>query len=374
MKLLFVVNDFQFFLSHRLPIAEAAKAAGHEVHVTAGGDARDAPIYADIFTFHQLQIDRTSLGLRRDLRILWQLVSLMRRVRPDVLHLVTMKVLVLGGFAARLTRVPSVVAAFSGLGFLFLAEGRKARLRRQLLYLIFRYVLGHPHLIAVFQNSNDLEVISANTNLPKKKTALIRGSGVDLETFSASPLPSGIPTVMMAARFLRDKGVYEFLRASEILHDQQVNARFVLVGKPDPGNPVSISLDEIADRNRSGIIEVWKHAEDMAQKLRKATVCVLPSYREGLPKVLIEAAAIGRPVVTTDVPGCRDAIDPGSSGLLVPVRDADALAAAIRALLEDPERLARMGKAGRALAEQAFDVRSVCARHLQIYESLYDDL
>lgn len=370
MKLLIVVNDFGFFLSHRLPIAKAARADGYEVHVAAGGDTSTASAYAETFTFHPLHIDRNALGLGQNFRLLGQLVALMRRVRPDILHLVTMKALVLGGLAARLTRVPAVVAAFSGLGYLFLAEGRKAQIRRQFLALTFRLVLTHPRLMAIFQNSTDRDVICSNTGLSHAKTALIRGSGVDLAAFPAHPLPDGIPIVMMAARFLKDKGVYEFLQASEILRADKVNARFVLVGNPDPGNPVSISLDEIASANRAGIVEVWDYSEDMARTLQQATICVLPSYREGLPKVLTEAAAVARPVVTTDVPGCRDAIDPGKSGLLIPVKDTRALADAIQHLLSDRDEMTRMGQAGRLLAEQTFDVQCVAAQHLRLYASL----
>jgi len=202
---------------------------------------------------------------------------------------------------------------------------------------------------------------------------MIRGSGVDLVQYGHTPLPSGVPVVVvLAARLLADKGVREFVQAARLLKQQGVSARFCLVGSIDPANPASLADAELTQWANDGVVELWGQRSDMPEVLSSAYMVVLPSYREGFPKVLLEAAACGRVVVTTDVPGCREAIDPGVTGVLVPVRNAAALADALKGLINDPVRCQAMGNAGRVLAERAFDVRQVVAAHLRIYQELID--
>jgi len=374
-RLLFVVNVDWFFLSHRLPIALEAKRQGYEVHVAAALTDRGAELERLGLVVHPLHaLDRSSTGAGAAWRTLLELWRLFRRVRPDVVHLVTIKPVLLGGLAARLAGVPAVVAAVSGLGFVFVDRGLWAALRRGLVGALYRLALGHPNLKVIFQNPDDKASVIRLARLPEERTCLIRGSGVDLAQYAVAPLPPGPPVVLLAARLLADKGVREFVQAAvEVRRSGAPGAagvRFVLVGTTDPGNPTSLTEAELAAWARDGIVETWGHRADMPVVLAAAHVVVLPSYREGLPKVLIEAAACGRAVITTDVPGCRDAIDPGETGLLVPARDANALAQAILQLLADPERFAALGRAGRALAERAFDVNEVVAEHLRIYKSL----
>jgi glycosyltransferase involved in cell wall biosynthesis len=208
------------------------------------------------------------------------------------------------------------------------------------------------------------------TGLSFNKVAMIRGSGVDLLRFKQLPVPSGLPIVVFPSRLLADKGIFEFVAAARLLRRQGMLARFVLAGLVDPANPTSVTPAQLDDWAAEGVIENWGYRSDMPQVLSKATVVALPSYREGLPKALIEAAACGRAVVTTDVPGCRDAIEPGVTGLLVPVREGEALAKAIEKLLTHPEQREDMGQAGRRLAEQEFDVKAVVDKHLAIYKRL----
>jgi glycosyltransferase involved in cell wall biosynthesis len=375
-RLLFVVNVDWFFLSHRLPLALAAQESGFEVHVatTLTGLAQEISQYG--FTVHPLAIDRRSAGLIGAARLVWSLRTLMRRLSPDVIHLVTIKPVLLGGLAARWARfrtpTPRVVAAISGLGFIFTARGLMAHLRRSLVALLYRWTLRRQGVYVIFQNSDDQALLQRYAGIRDEQVVRIRGSGVDLSTWPVFPLPEGAPIVLMAARLLVDKGVREFVQAARLVQKTQrshAQARFVLVGDIDSGNPSSLSQEKIQAWVNEGLIEWWgpHRTRDMPEVIGRASLVVLPSYREGLPKVLIEAAASGRAVVTTDVPGCRDAIDPGHSGLLVPARDAVALAQAIQGLLDQPEQLRAMGAAGRRLAEKAFDVREVIARHLKIY-------
>jgi glycosyltransferase involved in cell wall biosynthesis len=240
---------------------------------------------------------------------------------------------------------------------------------------LYRVALGHRNLRVIFQNEDDRASVSALARLPPERSTVIRGSGVDLESFRYHEPEGGrTPVVMLACRWLADKGVREFCEAARALRARAAQgagpARFVLVGDTDPGNPASLTMDELRKYADEGSIELWGRRADMPAVLAEADIVVLPSYREGLPKVLLEAAACGRPVVTTDVPGCRDAIEPGVTGVLVPVRDAGALADAIDALLHDPARRLEMGRAGRQLAERCFDVRQVVEEHLRIYDQL----
>jgi glycosyltransferase involved in cell wall biosynthesis len=222
----------------------------------------------------------------------------------------------------------------------------------------------------IFQNLADRATIEALGLRLDGRAEMIRGSGVDLAAFSAEPEPEGPPVVVMPARLLVDKGAREFVEAARMLRGRGVAARFVLAGDPDPQNPASVPPEMLAAWKAEGVVELPGHRQDMAALMRGAHLVVLPSYREGLPKALIEAAASGRAVVTTDTPGCRDAILPGETGLLVPVRDAAALAGAMAALLADPERRRAMGAAGRVLAEETFCVTGVVAEHLRIYDEM----
>jgi glycosyltransferase involved in cell wall biosynthesis len=368
--LMFVVNVDWFFLSHRLPIALEALRQGYQVHVATGLTDKLEELQRHGLEVHPLALDRSSAGLGNAWRTMVELWKVFRAVRPDVVHLVTIKPVLLGGLVARLAGMPAVVAAVSGLGFVFMARGAKAAVRRWLVGGLYRVALGHRNLKVIFQNADDLRSLAKVAHLPAAKVAMIRGSGVDLARYAHVPLPGGVPVVVLAARLLADKGVLEFVQAARLLKQRGCNARFVLVGTVDSANPTSFTDAEVSAWVHDGVVEWWGHRADMPQVLAAAHLVVLPSYREGLPKVLIEAAACGRAVVTTDVPGCRDAIDPGVTGILVPVRDAVALADAMDALVDDPVRCQVMGDAGRVLAETAFDIRQVVAAHLYIYQEL----
>ena len=370
--LMFVVNVDWFFLSHRLPIALAALRDGYQVHIATGLTDKRAELESHGLVVHPLALERSSASLGNAWRTGVQLWRVLRAVRPDVVHLDTIKPVLLGGLVARLARVPAVVAAVSGLGFVFTARGVRATLRRVLVGALYRVALGHRNQKVIVQNPDDRASLVRLARLPDSKVAMIRGSGVDLIQYHHTPLQPGVPVVVLAARLLVDKGVREFVQAVRLLRQQGVSARFCLVGAPDPANPASLTDAELTQWADEGLVELWGRRADMHAVLSQAYAVVLPSYREGLPKVLLEAAACGRAVVTTDVPGCRDAIEPGVTGVLVPVRDAVALAEALKGLINDRARCQAMGEAGRALAQRAFDVREVVAAHLRLYQELVD--
>ena len=373
-KLLFVVNVDWFFLSHRLPIALEALRQGYEVHIATALTDKITVLQDHGFVVHPLSLDRSDAGFWGAWISFRQIYGVCEDVKPDVVHLVTIKSVLFGGLAARLSRVPAVVSAISGLGFVFVSRGIKAKIRRWLVGILYRFALGHHNLKVIFQNPDDLACLAKFAHLAEQKATIIRGSGADLTQYRVTPFPAGVPVVLIASRLLVDKGIREFVQSARILRERGLSAqdaRFVIVGKPDPANPASLRSEELAQWAEEGVVEVWGHRTDMPQVMETAHVIVLPSYYgEGLPKVLIEAAACGRVVVTTDHPGCRDAIEPNKTGLLVPIKNSLALADAIDYLIKNPEVRKIMGASGRALAEKEFAIEKIVAEHMKIYENL----
>lgn len=367
---MFVVNNPAFFLSHRLPLALAARDAGFDVHVATPMAPSVAQVRAHGFTHHAVTLSRSGSNPLRELGSLRELWALFRKVRPDVVHGVTIKPVLYGGIAARLAGVPGYVAAVSGLGFVFLRQDLPGRLVRVVAVALYRLALGHRNSRVIFQNASDRDVLMRAGAVRDGQVVMIRGSGVDLDVYRPQPEPPGPPVVVLAARLLADKGVREFVQAARLTRGHPSGLRWVLAGSPDLGNPASITQAELDAWQAEGAVEIVGEQTDIAGLYGRSHIVALPSYREGLPKSLVEAAACGRAVVTTDVPGCRDAITPDVTGLLVPVRDARALADAVLQLAQDDALRQRLGQAGRELAEQAFDIRMVAQRHLDIYRSL----
>ena len=369
-KLMIVVNNPAFFLSHRLPLALAAQRDGYEVHVaTMDGDAVSI-IEQHGLSHHVLPMTRSGTNPLQEVRTIRALWSLFRRERPDVVHAVTIKPVLYGGIAARLAGVHGFLAAISGLGYVFTSRDKGFDPVRWVAVQLYRLALGHRRSRVIFQNGNDRDMLLQAGVVRREQCVMIRGSGVDLDLFRDQPEPEGPPVAFMLARLLVDKGVREFVEAARMASRQGSQVQWVLAGSPDPGNPASITQQEWESWRQEGVVQCLGERRDVAQLYARSHIAVLPSYREGLPKSLVEAAACGRAVVTTDVPGCRDAIEPGVTGLLVPVRDAQALARAVQELADDPARRRAMGAQGRRLAEQAFDIQRITEAHLDLYQEL----
>lgn len=347
--------------------------SGYEVHVATSSGESVSQISDEGFFIHEIKLSRSGGNIIKEAFTFFQLIMLFNSLRPSLVHLVTIKPVLYGGIAARFSRVHSVVAAVSGLGTIFTQNSMLSKLRRSLVVFLYRCAFGKKRLTVIFQNQEDLQELVKVKAIKKDKTRIIRGSGVDLTAYKYSEEPQGPIVIAMASRLLRDKGIFEFIEAGEILKKNDVPVVMRVMGTPDPGNPTSVTSKEMVSWEKQGIVNFLGYRTDIAEQYAQAHIVCLPSYREGLPKSLIEAAACGRAVITTDVPGCRDAIEPNVSGLLVPKKDPQALASAILKLTIDQELRKRMGKAGRELAVKAFDINMVVRAHLEIYQELLSD-
>lgn len=371
-RLIFVVNQLAFFVSHRLPLAGAAKAAGFEVHIAYGeGLEIEVKRHIEGCQTHFVPMERGGVNPLNDIVSLWKLFLLFRRVRPSIAHLITLKPVVYGGIAAKLAGVPGVVAAFAGMGYSFTEKRKGAtRLIRLIMRPLFRIALSHQNVHVIVQNREDRALILHLSRVATSNVHLIGGSGLDVAAVTVRSEPGQPHVVAMAARLLYDKGVAEFVEAARIFHRRGRDTRFILIGAPDKKNPTAIPKDILEEWRTEGHVEMVGQRDDVVELFARSHVVVLPSYREGFPKTLMEAAACGRAVVTTDVPGCRDAIISGVTGLLVPAFDPESLAAAIDQLCTDADLRNSMAVAGRKLAETAFDIRSIVSKHLDIYKEL----
>lgn len=370
--LLFVANDANFFLSHRLPIASAAMHLGYEVHVaTARSDEAQEKLKRMGFAVHSLPLVRRGMNPLFEIRTILAVHALCRQLQPRLVHLVTIKPLLYGGLATRLTGVPAVVGAVTGLGYVQAAQGLRGALLRAMVRVLGKVSLKGSQVRVIFQNPDDLAAFIGMNLIRKEQAVLIRGSGVDTKQFFPIPEPYAPPLVVLASRMLWDKGIPEFVIAAERLKSAGVKARFALVGDSDPESPTAIPAEQLCEWQRQGFVEWWGMRTDMPNVFAQAHVVCLPTrYGEGVPKVLIEAAACGRPIVTTDVPGCREIVRNGENGVLVPSGDVDGLAQALFELISDPDLRNRMGQRGRTIAVAEFSVEQVVDDTMRLYREL----
>jgi glycosyltransferase involved in cell wall biosynthesis len=367
MKLLYAVNDAAFFLAQFLPLAREGKARGWDVHVASADGPGVARMRAEGLTHHVIPLSRSGTHPVDELRVVAALSDLYRRLRPDVVHHITIKPVIYGGWAARLARVPLSVSTISGLGFVFIDQGMRAALRRAVVLRMYRAAFSYGPSTVIFQNEFDRDVFLRARVVRPSQCRIVRGPGVDVEMFYATEEPEGPPKVVLPARILRDKGVGEFVEAAERLRKNGSRARFLLAGGLDEGNPTCISKDEIRRWTEKGSVEWLGHVSDVAALFRSCHIVCLPSYREGFSKALLEASSSARPVVTTDVPGCRDVVAQGQNGILVPPRDGMALAAALDRLLASKELRDRMGAAGRQRVLAQFSERQIVGEVFALY-------
>lgn len=371
MKKIILVSRCAWTLyNFRAGLLRALKNEGYKViGGGAGGDGFEDSIVNLGIPFVSLPVDKRGINLRADLKLFWTLYRWYRGERPAVVHHFTIKPVIYGSIAARLARVPRIINTVTGLGYVFIEDD--VTWLRYLVKWLYSIALACAHF-TFFQNRDDLTYFATHGLVPRQKADLLPGSGVDCSFFTPAFMgfrsPDAPVTFLLVARLLREKGVEEFVEAARLVKQEFPTSRFQLLGPRDERNPTVVSVHQLDNWQEEGIITWLGETSDVRPIIGQADVVVLPSYREGTPRSLLEAAAMAKPIITTQTVGCREVVDDGVNGLLVPVKDSKALAEAMIRLIQDPALRERMGKAGRAKIEQEFDEQLVIQKVMDSYD------
>lgn len=378
MKVLFFANTEWYLFNFRLALAKHLRKRGVEVVMISPPGPYGKKLEEEGFRWIPVPMARRSLNPLREAWLLWKLIRIYQTEKPDIVHHFTIKCVVYGGLAARLVGIKGIVGAVAGMGFVFASSSALAVMLRPMVRVLLQIALGGKKCRLILQNPDDLNAFVSASIADPANVRLIAGSGVNTDRFSPTSKSSaseGSKKVLLAARLLWEKGIAEYIEAAQQLKTLGYSVDFLLAGEPDLGNPNSVQQEQVETWKQAGIIKPVGHVVDMAELLKSIDIMVLPSfYREGVPRSLIEAAAAGLPIVTTDAPGCRDIVENGVNGFLVPVRDSNALAEALRKILEDPALASRMGEAGRSKALAEFDERLVFEKTVKVYRELVPKL
>jgi glycosyltransferase involved in cell wall biosynthesis len=372
-KLLFVANTGWYLYNFRLPLARFLRSHGVEVVMISPYDQYVERLQSEGFRWVKFGLNRRSVNPFRELVTIWELLRLYRAEKPAAAHHFTAKCIIYGTIAAKLTGVRAVVNALTGLGPLFMGTGYRAKITRPLVHWLYRKILSARRVRVVFQNPDDLNAFLDSELVVPDRTVLIRSSGVNLKRFSPrqSPLDGPpAPIVLFAGRLTQEKGVLQFVEAARILKSRGTEAIFQIAGTLDPGNASSVDQKTLDSWRIEGAVDLLGHVDPIDDVLAQASIVVLPSYREGVPRILLEAGAMGKPVVATDVPGCREAVAHGQNGLLVPPGDSEAPASAIYCLLADPRLRYAMGRDGREKVMREFSEEAVALSTMDVYHKM----
>lgn len=369
-RVLFIVSEDWYFVSHRLHIAVAAAKLGFRVGVLTRVARHRAQIEAAGVEVIDWSLDRGSRNPFLELRTVASTVGALRRFRPQLVHAVALKPVLYTAFASCLAGPDARVFALGGLGFTFSSKRRIARALRPAVRRVLGWALCGASTRLILQNEHDRQLLLNWRLIEPDRVRLIRGAGVDTKDFEPRSAPVGLPLVILPGRMLWDKGVGDFVQAARAVLASGMSARFVLVGDPDPHNPESVPEKQLREWVADGVVEWWGRRDEMPSVYAQAAVVCLPSYHEGLPKSLLEAASSGRPIVAYDIPGCRDVVVDGENGLLVPLYDTKRLAQAIAALLGDAERRRRMGEHGRRKAQLEFSQELIAEQTLRVWREI----
>ena len=368
--IVYFVSEDWYFCSHRLSIARKALAEGFKVVVVTRVSKHRDVIKSEGFELAPIEVKRGGMNIFSEFKTLFVLYSYYKKYKPDIVHHVAIKPVIYGTLVARLIGSIKIVNAMAGLGFVFISNKKRVKLLRFFVHQLFRFLFNNKNSQLILQNKDDLGYFLKNKLVNNENVTIVRGSGVDVKKFIPAEESTGVPIVMLASRMLWDKGVGEFIEAAKILKQEGVEARFVLVGDSDPENPASIPNAQLSEWHELGIVEWWGERGNMHEMLTQAHIVCLPSYREGLPKVLLEAASCGKPIIATDVPGCREIVHDGENGILVLLKNSIALASAIKELIDNSEKRKSMGINGRRLVESEFSEEIVVSQTLEVYQEL----
>jgi glycosyltransferase involved in cell wall biosynthesis len=367
-KALLFANTDWYLYNFRLALAKELRAQGYEVVLLSPPGDFQRLLQENGFQWIPFPLSRQGVNPFRELQTLWRLMRIYRRVRPEIVHHFTIKPVIYGSLTAHILGIKGIINSVTGLGHLFIDPGFGTRILRALAKFLYRISLHRTKV--VFENPEDRSIFIENKFVQPEQSHLIPGTGVDVIRFQPVQRTNRIPIILFSSRLLATKGLQEFVEAAQLVQKKGLKGRFAIAGTPDPGNPASIQQEQIDGWQRAGHVEIWGWQDDMPATLAKADIFCLPSYREGVPSALLEACASGLPIVTTDVPGCRDVVTHGHNGLLVPPRDPQALAEAITTLLTEPTLRDAMGKSGRKLALEKFSLEKIIEQTLDVYREI----
>ncbi|MCT7626128.1 glycosyltransferase family 4 protein [Aliarcobacter butzleri] len=367
-KILYIINVDWFFISHFLPVGLEGIKRGYEVHIACGITDKKEYLENLGFIVHPLSISRSGTSLKTEIKTIIEMYTIIKSIGPQLLEFFTIKPVLYGGIVSRFLKVPKKIFYITGLGYVFIAKGLKGFIVRNIVKTLYKLAISGKNSSIITENIYDKELINSLNAVNDNQIKIIRGAGVDLSKYYYIEENNENIKISQACRLLKDKGVFEYIDAAKILKQKLPNVEFEIYGDIDIHNPASLTEDDIEEIKKEGFIKVHGFSTNIAKVFSDTNIVVLPSYREGLPKVLIEAAACGRAVITTDVPGCRDAIEPNVTGLLCQVRNFQSLANQIEKLILDKDLRNSMGKEGRELAKKEFDIKKVVEKHFDIYE------
>ncbi|HBA67630.1 MAG TPA: glycosyltransferase family 1 protein [Methylococcaceae bacterium] len=369
-KIIYLINEDYYFLSHRLAIAKAALKSGYEVIVLTNVNKHGDKIIEEGFRLIPISIKRGGINPLRELKTIIDIFKVYRIEKPDLVHQVALKQVLYGGIAAFFCKDIKIVNLVAGLGSLFISSHFKDRVIKIIVKSVLTLLLKRPGVFTIVQNPDDKAMLVDSLQIAEESLFLIRGSGVNVERFYFSEEVASPVVVALVSRMLWDKGIAEFIDAVKQLKAKQIEFSAVLVGDSDNENSKTVTRTELQKWHDDGLITWLGYQEDIAQVWRSAHIAVLPSYREGLPKALLEAGACGRAIVTTDTPGCREVVQDGVNGFLVPVRDANALALALEKLINNSELRKAMGRKSREIVTAEFSDEKVVAQTFDVYRKL----
>lgn len=371
-KILFIVSEDWYFVSHRFNLAKEAISKGYEVSLLTNVNSHKNEIESAGINLLPWSLQRNSFNPIKEIRSIIQIISAINFIQPSLVHSVALKPILYSSIASKFSCVKSIVFAFAGLGYLFTSNKFLIKIGRLPVVISLRLLLNNDNSNFIFQNQDDIDIFLTLKIAKESNINLIPGSGVDTNRFfpDFQKVRDSVPIIILPARLLWDKGIGDFVKAAKILRDKDFNARFVLVGQFDPHNPANIPQSKIDEWVRNKIIEYWGFQENMPKILNQSTIVCLPSYREGFPKVLLEAASCSKPIIATDVPGCRQAVHHNKNGLLVPLRNPKVLAGSIEKMVNDKDLCEKMGEAGLKRVHSELSQEIISKKTFSIWEKI----
>lgn len=368
-KILYVINVDWFFISHFLPIGKFCIDKGYEVHIACALTSHKEYLEQSGFIVHFIPFLRSKTSCTQEMKTFYAIYKVLKNESFDIIEFFTIKPVLYGGIISKFFSIPKKIFYITGLGYIFIKNGLIGSIIRNFVKALYKLAILGKRSFVITENTFDKQLIQSLHVIYEQKIKIIKGAGVDLERYSYIPENNENIVIVMASRLLKDKGIFEYLDAAKIIMQKGLNVTFELYGDIDAGNPATLTASDLEKIKDEKNVILKGFSSDISTIFSHANIVVLPSYREGLPKVLVEAAACGRAVITTNVAGCKDAIIPNTTGLLCEVKDANSLAMQIEKLILDAKLRNDMGKAGRVLAEEKFDIHQIVAEHFSMYEN-----